>query len=54
VLYNRLAEIADEYLKKGRSAYVKGRLKTRKWRDKDTGAASFSGQLGRYKRRRAF
>ncbi len=35
VFYNRLAEIAGEYLKKGRSVYVEGRLKTRKWQDKD-------------------
>jgi single-strand DNA-binding protein len=35
VMYNRLAEIAGEYLKKGRPVYVEGRLKTRKWTDKD-------------------
>jgi single-strand DNA-binding protein len=35
VFYDRLAEIADEYLKKGRPVYVEGRLKTRKWTDKD-------------------
>jgi single-strand DNA-binding protein len=35
VFYDRLAEIAGEYLKKGRSIYVEGRLKTRKWTDKD-------------------
>ncbi len=35
VFFNRLAEIAGEYLKKGRSVYVEGRLKTRKWQDKD-------------------
>ena len=35
VLYDRLAEVAGEYLRKGRSAYVEGRLKTRKWTDKD-------------------
>ena len=33
--FGRLAEIAGEYLKKGRSVYVEGRLKTRKWTDKD-------------------
>ena len=31
VFRDRLAEIAGEYLKKGRSVYVEGRLKTRKW-----------------------
>jgi len=45
VFYNRLAEIAGEYLKKGRSVYVEGRLKTRKWQDKDTGADRFSTEI---------
>jgi single-strand DNA-binding protein len=35
VFFDRLAEIAAEYLKKGRSVYVEGRLKTRKWQDKE-------------------
>ena len=35
VCYDRLAEIAGEYLKKGRPVYFEGRLKTRKWQDKD-------------------
>lgn len=35
VFFGRLAEIAGEYLKKGRSVYVEGRLRTRKWTDKD-------------------
>jgi single-strand DNA-binding protein len=35
VLYDRQAEIANEYLRKGRSVYIEGRLKTRKWQDKD-------------------
>ncbi|HSN31170.1 MAG TPA: single-stranded DNA-binding protein [Ideonella sp.] len=35
VFYDRLAEIAGEYLKKGRPVYGEGRLKTRKWQDKD-------------------
>ena len=33
--FGRLAEIAGEYLKKGSPVYVEGRLKTRKWQDKD-------------------
>ena len=32
--YRRLAEIAGEYLKKGSSVYIEGRLQTRKWQDK--------------------
>ncbi|MFT7722220.1 MAG: single-stranded DNA-binding protein [Roseateles sp.] len=35
VFNDRLAEIAGEYLKKGRPVYVEGRLKTRKWQDKE-------------------
>lgn len=31
VFFNRLAEIAGEYLKKGSPVYVEGRLQTRKW-----------------------
>ncbi len=33
--YDRLAEIAGEYLKKGRSVYIEGRLKYGKYTDKD-------------------
>lgn len=35
VIYQRLAEIAGEYLRKGSKIYVEGKLKTRKWTDKD-------------------
>lgn len=31
VMYRKLAEIAGEYLKKGSSVYIEGRLQTRKW-----------------------
>jgi single-strand DNA-binding protein len=34
VLWNRLGEIAAEYLKKGSQVYIEGRLQTRKWQDK--------------------
>lgn len=33
VFFNRLAEIAGEYLKKGSSVYIEGKLRTRKWQD---------------------
>lgn len=36
VLWQRLAEIAGEYLKKGSKVYVEGRLQTRSWDDKQT------------------
>lgn len=35
VLYRRLAEIAEQYLKKGSKVYVEGRIRTRKWQDKN-------------------
>ncbi len=35
VFFNRLAEIAGEYLKKGSKIYVEGRLQTRKWQGQD-------------------
>ena len=35
VFFGKLAEIAGQYLKKGRSVYVEGRLQTRKWQDKE-------------------
>jgi len=35
VFFNRLAEIAGEYLKKGSQIYVEGELQTRKWQDKE-------------------
>ena len=35
VFYDRLAEIAGQYLKKGKPVYIEGRLKTRKWQDKE-------------------
>jgi single-strand DNA-binding protein len=35
VLFRRLAEVANEYLKKGAPVYVEGRLRTRKWQDKE-------------------
>ena len=34
VFFGKLAEIAGEYLKKGRQVYVEGSLRTRKWQDK--------------------
>ena len=35
VFFGRQAEIAGEYLKKGRQVYIEGRLQTRKWQDKE-------------------
>src|SRR5262245_35952482 len=35
VFYRRLAEIAAQYLKKGAPVYIEGRIRTRKWVDKN-------------------
>jgi len=35
VLWGRQAEIAGEYLAKGRTVFIEGRLQTRKWQDKE-------------------
>jgi single-strand DNA-binding protein len=34
-MFNRLAEIAAEYLRKGSQVYIEGKLRTRKWQDKE-------------------
>jgi single-strand DNA-binding protein len=44
VLFGRQAEVAGEYLKKGRSVYIEGRLQTRKYTDKD-GVEKFSTEI---------
>jgi len=35
VFFRKLAEIVGQYLKKGSSVYIEGRIRTRKWQDKD-------------------
>ncbi len=35
VMYRRLGEIAGQFLKKGSSIYIEGRIRTRKWQDKE-------------------
>ena len=44
VMFDRLAEIAGEYLKKGKSVYIEGRLQTRKWTDKE-GVEKYSTEI---------
>jgi len=44
VLFGRQAEIASEYLKKGRSVYIEGRLQTRKYTDKE-GVEKYSTEI---------
>lgn len=45
VFFNRLAEIAAEYLRKGSKVYIEGSLRTRKWQDKTTGADRYTTEI---------
>jgi single-strand DNA-binding protein len=45
VAWQRLAEIAGEYLKKGRTCYIEGRLQTRSWDDKESGQKKYSTEI---------
>ena len=44
VLWRGLAEVAEKYLKKGASIYIEGKIKTRKWEDKE-GIARYSTEI---------
>jgi single-strand DNA-binding protein len=44
-LYNRLAEITGEYLRKGSKVFIEGRLQTRKWQDKTTGQDRYTTEI---------
>jgi len=63
VLWQRMAEIAGEYLKKGGKVYIEGRLQTRSWDDKQSGQKKYMTEGQRHdsarrarrrRRRRAF
>jgi len=45
VAWQRLAEIAGEYLKKGRSVYVEGRIQTHSWDDKQSGQKKYMTEI---------
>jgi len=45
VFFNRLGEIAGEYLKKGSKVYVEGSLRTRKWQDKTSGQDRYTTEI---------
>jgi single-strand DNA-binding protein len=45
VFFNRLAEIAAEYLRKGSKVYVEGSLRTRKWQDQQSGQDRYSTEI---------
>lgn len=44
VLYRKLAEIARQYLRKGSQIYIEGRIRTRKWQDKN-GAERYATEI---------
>src|ERR1700728_1537604 len=44
-MYNRLAEITGEYLRKGSKVFIEGRLQTRKWQDKNTGQDRYTTEI---------
>jgi single-strand DNA-binding protein len=45
VLWQRLAEIAGEYLKKGGKVYIEGRLQTHSWDDKQSGQKKYMTEI---------
>lgn len=45
IFYNRLAEIAGEYLRKGSKIFIEGRLQTRKWQDKNTNQDRYTTEV---------
>ena len=45
VLFQRLAEVCGEYVKKGDKLYIEGRLQTRSWDDKATGAKRYTTEI---------
>jgi single-strand DNA-binding protein len=45
VLWQRLAEIAGEYLKKGSKVYIEGRIRTDSWDDKQSGQKKYMTQI---------
>ena len=49
VFFNRLAEIAAEYLRKGSKVYVEGALRTRKWQDQSANVGQPKYESGRWR-----
>ena len=45
VFFNRLAEIAGEYLKKGSQVYIEGSIRTQKWQDKESGQDRYTTEI---------
>lgn len=45
VAFGKTAEVASEYLRKGSQVYVEGKLRTRSWDDKETGAKRYKTEI---------
>ena len=45
VVFGRQAEVAGEYLSRGRQIYLEGRLQTRSWEDRQTGETKYSTEV---------
>jgi single-strand DNA-binding protein len=45
VTFRKTAEVAGKYLTKGREVYIEGKLQTRSWDDKDTGAKRYRTEI---------
>ena len=45
IAWRKLAEICGQYLKKGSKVYLEGRLQTRSWDDKNTGAKRYTTEI---------
>ena len=45
VIFGRLAEIAEQYLKKGSTVYLEGQLQTRKWTDQESGQEKYTTEV---------
>ncbi|GAB6035416.1 single-stranded DNA-binding protein [Galenea microaerophila] len=45
VIFGKLAEIADQYLRKGSQVYLEGKLQTRKWQEQNTGQDRYSTEV---------
>ena len=45
VLWNKLAELAQRYLQKGRKVYIEGQIRTRSWEDQQTGQKKYTTEI---------
>ena len=45
VFFGRLAEISQEYLKKGSQVYIEGSIRTQKWQDKESGQDRYTTEI---------